>query len=249
VLSLKSVKSQLIIFLCCFAVYVSLKVTAGAFYQAALIAVISAIGAETALIYLKTRKIALTESSIISGLIIGLVLSSDNPKWIIAFASLSAILSKHILRINQKHLFNPAAFGIFLAVLLFGATTEWKGTYAWQIVVPFGLYFVYKIKKFEVILGYALAALGLFALQAIAQKVPLLNIFGYLSYFFIFIMLIEPKTSPLKPQGKILFGMAAGVLIFALTERGIKFDAELCALLSANASVPLLNRIAQRRKL
>jgi Na+-translocating ferredoxin:NAD+ oxidoreductase RnfD subunit len=144
-------------------------------------------------------------------------------------------------------LFNPAAFGIFLVTVLLGVQTQWKGTYSWHIIVPFGLYFIYRIRRLELLLGYFLASLLLFGIQATQQKVPLSNIFGYLSYFYIFIMMIEPKTTPFKLPGEIIFGICVAVLIFIFTQIGVRFDVELCALLIVNPFVHFLNKIPQRR--
>ncbi len=246
--NLKSIKIQLIIFLCAFAAFLSFKDKDVLFLLTTFVAVLSAIGAESAVLFFRHKEISVTESSVISGLIIGYVLSPDNPWWIFVLAAILAISSKHLIHFDRKHLFNPAAFGIFLAIIFFGASTQWKGTYTWYILLPFGLYFIYKIQKLEVFIAYAVAALGLFGAQAVLQKTPLLNIFGYLSYFFIFIMLIEPKTTPVKPAGKIIFGMGVGALIFYLTQIGVKFDAELSGLLVMNLLVPLLNKIPGGRK-
>lgn len=242
-INFKNIKNQLIIFLCGFAFYLSLKDKDAKFLLTALFCVILAAGLESAILFFKNKKIGVTGSSVISGLIIGYVLSSDNPWWIFLFASFLAIGSKYLIRFNKKHPFNPAAFGIFLSVVLLGASTQWKGTYSWYILMPFGLYFIFKIRKLGVLIGYAVSAFLLFGIQAAMQKVPLLNIFGYLSYFFIFIMMIEPKTTPAKPAGKFIFGIGAAALIFILTESGAKFDAELASLLALNLSVPLLNKI------
>ena len=67
--------------------------------------------------------------------------------------------------------------------------------------------------------------------------------FLWKSYFFIFIMLIEPKTTPLRPKGKVIFGVAVAALIFILTQLGVRFDVELSSLLALNLFVPLLNKI------
>lgn len=55
-------------------------------------------------------------------------------------------------------------------------------------------------------------------------------------------MLIEPKTTPVKPAGKIIFGAAVAILIFILTAAGVSFDVELAALLALNMLVPVLNK-------
>lgn len=241
-IKLTSIKTQLVIFLASLAIYLSVRGKDAIFLLTMLLAVTSAIAIESIILYLKEKKLKLSDSSIISGLIIGYVLSSGNPWWIFFLASLLAISSKHIIQINKKHLFNPAALGIFLSTILFGASLQWKATYMWYILIPFGLYFIYKIKKMELLLGYILTALILFGTQANIQKTPLLNIFGYLNYFYIFIMLIEPKTTPIKPLGKLIFGIGVATLIFILTESGVRLDNELLALLIFNLTVPLLNK-------
>ncbi|MDD5455252.1 MAG: RnfABCDGE type electron transport complex subunit D [Candidatus Ratteibacteria bacterium] len=235
----KSIKTQLIIYLVCFAVFLAIKDQEPFFLSAGLIAVVSASVIETLLLYFKNKSLKITESSVISGLIVAYVISSYGDLWKIVFAAALAILSKHLIRFRQKHIFNPAAFGIFFAIILLGASTQWKGTYLWYILAPLGIYFTYKINKLEVITGYAVISLILFGTQAFMQKVPLWNIWGYFSYFYVFVMVIEPKTTPVKPIGKYIFGAGIAVLIFILTEIGIKFDVELLSLLVMNTTIPL----------
>jgi len=230
----RSIKTQLIIFLGLFALFLTISENDWVFLLRLSLAAGAAAAIETLIVFLKRREFIITESSVITGLILGYVLSSDNPWWVAAFASSVAICSKHFIRISQRHIFNPAAFGIFAAILLFGANTQWHGTYLWYIIVPAGLYFSYRIRRIELLVGYFLAALVLFSAQALMQKEPLGNIFGYFSYFFIFVMLVEPKTTPFKPACKIIFGIGVAVMIFFLTEAGARFDTELAALLAGN---------------
>lgn len=238
----KSIKTQLIIFLACFSIFLSLKERDIAFLGVACLAVILSVTVESIILYFKTRALRLTESSFITGLIVGLVFSSDQAWWKIALASSLAIASKYLIRYQKKHIFNPAALGIFILLVL-GASSQWKGTYLWYILLPFGFYFSYKIRKLELLCAYAVVALALFGTQAVIQKVPLCHIFGYLSYFYIFIMIVEPRTTPVKRAAKYLFGAGVAGLIFVLTESGARFDVELFSLLAMNLAVPLLNRI------
>lgn len=242
-LNWKSIKTQLIIYLACFALFLAAKDKDARFLLATVIAVFFSLSIESAILYLKTKSLRITESSIITGLIIGYVLSSDEVWWRFALASLLAILSKYLLRFHKKHIFNPAGFGIFLS-LVFGASSQWKGTYFWYVLLPFGIYFVLKMRKIEVVIGYAVVALGLFGIQAILRHLPLLDIFGYLSYFFIFVMLIEPMTSPIKSMGKFIFGAGVAGLIFALSELGAQLDVELLSLLIMNSTVFALNNLS-----
>lgn len=242
-MNLGNIKTKLILFLSLFAIYLSVTEKSVVFIISLLFAVIFSVVTELIFIYFKEKKISITESSIITGLIIGYVLFT-RPPWIMPLlACIIAISSKYLIRFNNKHIFNPAAFGIMAVILIFGAPTLWRGTYLWYILAPFGFYFNLKIRKLEILLGYFVTALFLFGVQAHYQGVNIFNIFGYLSYFYIFIMLIEPKTTPVKPVGKILFGMAAAVFIFYFTEKGVSFDAELAALLTCNMLTPLLNKL------
>jgi len=244
-INLKNIKIQVIIFLSALALYLCFRDKDLSFLLTTLIAVISAMAIDSGALFLEKKRISINDSSIISGLIIGFVLSPDNPWWVFLSASFLAICSKHLIHFhsNKKHLFNPAAFGIFMTIVFFGAFTQWKGAYMWYILAPFGIYFVSRIRKFELLIGYGTTAITLFGIQAFLQKMPLLGIFGYLSYFYIFVMLVEPKTTPIKPQGKFIFGMLAAALIFILTQIGVRFDAELSSLLVLNLFVPLLNKI------
>jgi Na+-translocating ferredoxin:NAD+ oxidoreductase RnfD subunit len=241
-LKLKSIKTQLIIYLVCFAFLLSIQDKTAIFLVTIGIAVISAVMVESAMVYLKTKVFQITESSVITGLIVGYLLSSDQAWWKLLAASALAILSKHLIVFKKKHIFNPAALGVFLAMILLGASTQWKGTYAWYILLPFGLYFAQKIRKIEIIVGYFIVSLTLFGIQAAIQSISLWHIFGYLSYFYIFVMIIEPKTSPITLRGKFFFGAGIAALIFILTELGMRFDVELFSLLILNIAVLILNK-------
>lgn len=240
-MNIKSIKVQLGIFLLLFSAYIAFLEKDIRFLSGLCVSVIVSILADSIISYLKKKEFVLTESSIITGLIIGCVLSGSEKWGLIALAALFAIVSKHIIRFRGRHFFNPAAFGILVSVFLLGASTEWKGAYLWYIIAPFGIYASFKIKKLKLIVSYFIASFILFGGQAVIQAVPILNILGYLNYFFIFIMLVEPMTTPMTKSGKIIFGSGAGALIFILYALGIK-ESELLALACFNLFTPLLNK-------
>ena len=244
-MNLKSMKVQLGIFLLAFSSYAAFLEKDAKFLMGLCVSVIASVLADSIISYLKKKEFILTESSIITGLIIGCVLSGSEKWWLIALAALFAISSKHVIRFHGRHFFNPAAFGVLISVFLLGASTEWKGAYIWYVIVPFGVYVSFKIKKLELIISYFIASLILFGGQAVIQRVQIFNILGYLNYFFIFIMLIEPMTTPMTKFGKIIFGSGVGALIFILYAFGIK-EAELVSLACFNLITPLLNRRRQK---
>lgn len=169
--NLKSIKTQLIIYLAVVAVALAVKESDFSFLGALAIAVFTAVFIEAFILYLKTKAFKVTESSIITGMIIGYVLSSDEIWWKFVLAALLAISSKYIIVFKKKHIFNPAAFGVFLSILILGVSTQWKGTYMWYLLVPFGFYAARKIKKTEIIIGYAIVSLALFGIQAVSHNI------------------------------------------------------------------------------
>ncbi|HNW38952.1 MAG TPA: RnfABCDGE type electron transport complex subunit D [Candidatus Omnitrophota bacterium] len=243
---LKSIKVQLVIYLSCLAVFLAFQDKNSTFLLVTGFAVLLTLCVEAGALYFRTKTFRLTSSSIITGLIIGYVFSSDQEWWKILAACTLAILSKYLIVFKKKHIFNPAAFGIFLTLILFGAFTQWKGTYLWYILLPAGIYFARKFRKVKIVISYFLVALILFGIQAILQKIPLGHILGYFSYFYIFVMIIEPKTSPVKSREQIIFGSGIAVLIFILTAYGVRFDVELFSLLVLNMVVPLIHKVTPK---
>ena len=231
------------LFLVAFAIFLFLKEPRLVFVTGFLRAILFSVLIEGAVLFYKTKKFQITDSALTSGLIIGYVLASESPWWMFLAAAAGAVGLKRILRFHGKNLLNPAALGLFLAALLFKGATEWKGAYEWYLLIPAGLYIVTKIKKTGIVLGYFAMSLLLFIPQAAAQGVPLLNIPGYFNYFFIFIMLIEPKTTPPTLWPKVVFGAGVALLVFLLTEWGFRYEPELFALLVLNSLVPFLNKI------
>ncbi len=242
-INLKSIKVQINLFLIVFAVFLYLKEPRLALFLGFFWAILFSVLIEAAVLYFKTRKFQITDSSLTSGLIIGYVLSSESSWWMFLAIAACAVGLKRVLRFRGKNLLNPAALGIFLAVLLLRGATEWKGAYEWYILIPAGLYLVNMIKKLEIVWGYFGMSLLLFIPQALMQGSSLLDIPGYFNFFFIFIMLIEPKTTPPTLWPKIIFGAGVALLAFLLTEWGFRYECELFALLVLNALVPFLNKI------
>lgn len=242
-----SIRYQLAIFLALFAIFVAFKDHNKLFILNAAIAAATATLVEFVLRYFKQKTFNIHDSAIISGLIIGFVLADNNHWWIFCIAATIAILSKYIIRFHNRHIFNPAAFGIFLTSIILSSQTQWHGTFLWYILLPAGLYFSYKIQRLEILLGYAVVSLVLFGTQALIHHVNLLSIIGYFSYFYIFIMVVEPKTTPYKKIGKLIFGGGIALTIFVLSNFNINFEIELVVLLVFNILVQWLNKIPERR--
>ncbi|HOY10281.1 MAG TPA: RnfABCDGE type electron transport complex subunit D, partial [Candidatus Omnitrophota bacterium] len=99
--NVRSIKTQLIIYLACFAVFLSIKDGRPVFLFTTTIAVVSAFGIDSIIRQLRTKVFQIAESAIITGFIIGYVISSDEAWFVFVLASLLAIFSKHVIRFKN----------------------------------------------------------------------------------------------------------------------------------------------------
>lgn len=208
--------------------------------QTILLAVLVAVAADIALIKLRGLKPFLPTAAIVSGLIIGL-LSAPALSWYYpAFASTVAIASKNFLRFGRRHIFNPAALGLFSTGLFFNNPISWWGT-SFQILSPnpvsFLLFLIilfpgyvsmFRLRRYRVLLGF-------FAVHVLlmGNLRPLLD---PTTLFFALVILPEPMTSPNNPLRQFLFGtiVAAVTALTGFMHLGAALDPLISGLLIAN---------------
>lgn len=229
-----SIKSKLILFFSSFLLLISFLEKDGNLLIKGTIAVAAAIFAESLCLFIKNKSFKPTQSSWITGLIIGFVIASSQEWWVFLLAGFLAIILKHLIRFKGKHIFNPAALGIFLVVAIFNKATQWHGAYWWAVIIPLGLYFAWKIKKIPLVSVYFITYVLLSFVQWRWAGQSFWNQIYYANYFFIFVMLVEPKTSPSDFKKSIFFGIAVSVFSFILYWIKAPFEADLAALLMVN---------------
>lgn len=167
------------------------------------------------------------ESVYITALILSLIITPINSLSQMPYltaAGILAISSKYILAIKKKHIFNPAAAGVFLTFLIFKFGASWwiGNSYMLIPVLIGGLLVVRKIHRFGMVISFLLAFSATLLLDS-AQRVD--NIFLLFSRaiiespvtFFGFILLTEPQTSPPTKKLQIFYGLITGLGSYYLT--------------------------------
>lgn len=162
------------------------------------------------------------ESIYITALILALIVSpSLTIQNIIGMAWIAvlAMVSKYILAINKKHIFNPAA----IAVLITGFTIQqsaswWVGT-TWllPVVAIGGFLIVRKIRRADMVLtALIVSAVTITIFAPFHNASPLLILQKTLLdsplIFFATIMLTEPLTAPPSRTHQLIYGGLAGLL-------------------------------------
>lgn len=222
--------------------------TVGVFQQGAgyllpqlAISVLTAVGLDYVIIYIKSKKILFSTSAVISGLIIALILKPGVSWYIPILAALIAIGSKHAIRIKGKHIFNPANFGLLLSMFVLRTYLVWWGSnIAWLVLVLGGL-IAYRFKRFHLLISFLITQFVLLGTYSALNGEPILNVIFMANLFFIFVMLVEPKTSPTTRNGRIIYGALTGIFsslfILVVPVR----DPSVMGLALSNLFVPVIN--------
>ena len=213
-----------------------------------LVAVGVAVLLDAVIHYLKKRKLILPLSAVITGLLVGSILTPDGRRWVVALAAAVAIASKHLIRFRGRHLFNPAVFGLLIVSLFFSAPLVWWGSGNTWAVLIFGLIIAARFKRFHLLLAYAVPFALLMSIYALKNGYPVWAHIMFLNFYFMVFMVVEPKTSPLRRKGRIIYGATTAVLTFFFFHVLPEYDASVLSLAVANLAVPALNYRKERKK-
>ncbi len=156
------------------------------------------------------------ESNYITAFILTLIITPPNNLHdflVLGFVGILSQASKYVLAINKKHIFNPAALAAFFAaVVLKNPASWWIGNQYMLIPVLFGgLLIVRKVRRISLVLTF-LIVYAFFAGPQIVQTILESPIF-----FFAFIMLTEPQTTPPAKILQIVYGVLVGIGTFYQT--------------------------------
>jgi len=169
--------------------------------------------------------------AILTGLIVAMVLSPQEPLYVVACTSAIAVISKYLFRGRTANIFNPAALAIVITFYLFDTAQNWWGALAElppvAVIVLFatGVFITDRVNKVPLVLAFLGAYFGLFTASAYASEPRVVaEIFRppdvQAVLFFAFFMLTDPPTAPVKYRSQIVCGIvvAAGAyLVFELS--------------------------------
>lgn len=193
--------------------------------------------------------------------------------WIFAAVAGVSVLSKYLIRVDGRPLFNPSNFGLLLGFMLLGSRRVDPLDFWWvrpgvalalalTVIVVGGLFLAWRVKMLGVVSGFWLTyavALGVLAarghcITARWHVGPVCN-----QYFwsvlvtspevlvFMFFMITDPKTVPRGRRARVVYGVAIALVFVAFAAPQTTEFATKVALLAALALVcavrPLLERL------
>lgn len=175
-------------------------------------------------------------TAIILSLIIGPVSLAEN-FFFLTIVGIVAVLSKYLLAIRKRHIFNPAGFAVlFAGMFMTQGASWWIGNSLMQpFIVIGGLLVAYKVRRMRLVVSFLAVYLLLSVLLGIST-LGLLNLIIYSPIlFFSLVMLTEPLTSPFRSFEQTVYAVlvAVALMVYQVVLRGIPYTLEL-ALLTSN---------------
>lgn len=182
-------------------------------YPRTLLAIGAAIGAELILGKWILNKWPHPASAYISGISVGILLRSP-AYWPYALCSLISITSKYVLRVKDRHIWNPSNFGVSAMLFLAPATVaslsiQW-GNYLLPMVVIWvlGVFIVWRVRRLHITATYVISFAVFAFLRSWIVHDPwqseIAPITGPMYQLFIFFMITDPKTTVRSKRGQCL---------------------------------------------
>lgn len=214
--------------------------------------------------YFKSKELLFPQSALISGLFIGGLLTQNLQWYAYVTAGAVAILSKHLIKIQQKHIFNPANFGVLIVSTTMGVSHTWWISSPLILVLIFGIFILWRLRRLDLGISFIVSyfiltslinisnpvTCGMMNMRCPMQPSPLTDIYytiinGGVIYFFSMFMLIEPKTHPKERKQRVAYGALVAILLVSFSLFVPRHDL-LLALAVGNALVPILNKLTFR---
>ena len=166
-------------------------------------------------------------SAYISGISVGILLRSP-AFWPYALCAAIAITSNYVLRVRNRHIWNPSNFGICVVLFLAAESVttlsiQW-GNNLWAMLViwSLGSAIIWRLRRFHICATYVVSFLVFAVLRTWIVGDPFLSelspITGPEYQLFIFFMITDPKTTVRSKVGQcaVAFSVAAVEMVLRL---------------------------------
>lgn len=159
-------------------------------------------------------------SAYVSGISVGMLVRSPE-FWPYAVCAAISIVSKYVIRVDGRHIWNPSNLGIVAMLVLAsdtvaGLSVQWGNNLLPMAVVwVFGAAIIHAVGRFHITFTYVVSFIAFSALRAAVTGHPWLSevapITGPMYQLFIFFMITDPRTTvrPVWAQSLVAFLIAA----------------------------------------
>ncbi|HUK91501.1 MAG TPA: hypothetical protein VLZ81_13950 [Blastocatellia bacterium] len=197
-------------------------------YSRTALAIVTSIILELVLSRIFVGKWPHVASAYITGISVGILVRSP-AFWPYALCAALSITSKYVLRVKERHIWNPSNFGIcvmlFLAYyVVAGLSIQW-GNYLWPMAViwALGSVTIWRLKRFHICATYVVSFIIFAILRSYitghAWQAEVAPLTGPMYQLFVFFMITDPKTTVSSRRGQIVVAF-----LVALVEMIMRLD-------------------------
>jgi Na+-translocating ferredoxin:NAD+ oxidoreductase RnfD subunit len=118
------------------------------------------------------------DGALLTGMIIGMILSASTPWYVAAVASAIGVLSKYVFRSRSANVFNPAALALVVVYYVFDAAEDWWGAlpnlspFALVLLIATGLFITDRVNKLPLLFSFLGLYFLLFTLTTFVSSMP-----------------------------------------------------------------------------
>ena len=167
--------------------------------------------------------------ALLTGALVAMVLSADEPWTVVAITAVIGVISKYIARTHSANVFNPAALALIVTFYLYDTAQNWWGAlpdlppWALAVLVATGLFMTVRVNKVPMVLAFLGVYYGLFTGVAFASNPEwVAEVFRapdlQMALFFALFILTDPPTSPTKYVDQIICGAIVGAVSVGIFE-------------------------------
>ncbi len=190
-------------------------------YEKTTLAIVAAIVTELVLGRIFYGKWLNLASAYITGISVGILVRSP-AFWPYALCSVISIMSKYVLRVKGRHLWNPSNFGICVLLFLAADTVvslsiQW-GNFIWPMLVIWvlGSIIIWRARRFHISATYVVSFFAFAFLRSWITGDPwqaeIPPISGPMYQLFVFFMVTDPKTTVRSKAGQCLVAFCVALM-------------------------------------
>ena len=207
--------------------------------------------------FFTTKRYDSVKSALITALGLCLLLKTGSLE-IAALATAVAISFKFIVRLRNKHIFNPANIGIIAALLLSDSAWVSPGQWGssvlmWFFVGAAGLMMILKVGRMDTSFTFLLVFGCLLYLRQVVYlgwepEVWLHKMSNGTLLLFTFFMITDPMTTPNHRTARVIWSSALAISLFVLSNFLYIQTAAVWVLFAISPFTPLFDKFFKHKK-
>jgi enediyne biosynthesis protein E5 len=225
-------------------------------YPKTLLAIATSMAAELVLSRIFFGKWPHLASAYITGISVGILVRSP-AWWPFALCSLISITSKYVLRVKDRHIWNPSNFGVSAMLFLAGdvvasLSIQWGNFLLPMLVIwALGAAIIWRLRRFHITGTYVISFLAFALLRAwmigSPWKSEISPITGPEYQLFIFFMITDPRTTVRSKTGQCVVAFSVALVEMLLRLNQVIY-APFYALFMVGPAALLIEMWTQSRK-